>query len=142
MMELVPLALECAAFVSLLSLNSISAIYITIVFHLYSLFCHGCLHYENTSISFSYPNNYKFIVISRDTSSTLNRKYSITLSPTFLKDLSFHVSFHVIFGYMRCCDFSINNLQNTCLVTWLLTLNITFRVKYFIKKSSVLRERA
>ena len=42
----------------------------------------------------------------------------------------FHASFHVKFGYMRCCDFSINNPQNTCLVTWLLTWNITFWVKY------------
>ena len=57
----------------------------------------------------------------------------------FFKDVSFHVSFHVKSGYMGCFDFSINNLQNTCLVTWLLTQNITFRVKYFIKKSSVLR---
>ena len=38
------------------------------------------------------------------------------LSPDFFKDVSFHVSFHVKFGYMGCCDFSINNPQNTCLV--------------------------
>ena len=25
--------------------------------------------------------------------------------PIFLKDVSFHVSFHVMFGYMGCCDF-------------------------------------
>ena len=37
--------------------------------------------------------------------------------PDFFKDVSFHVSFHVKFGYMRFCDFSINNPQNTCLVT-------------------------
>ena len=42
---------------------------------------------------------------------------------------------------MGCCDFSINKPQNTCLVTWLLTYNITFRVKYFIKKSCVCRLR-
>ena len=35
---------------------------------------------------------------------------------------------------MGCCDFSINNPQNSCLVTWLLTWNITFWVKYSIKK--------
>ena len=35
----------------------------------------------------------------------------------FFKDVSFHVSFHDKFGYMVCCDFSINNPQNTCLVT-------------------------
>ena len=34
---------------------------------------------------------------------------------------------------MGCCDFSINNPQNSCLVTWLLTWNITFWVKYSIK---------
>ena len=28
-----------------------------------------------------------------------------------------NVSFHVKFVYMGCCDFSINNPQNTCLVT-------------------------
>ena len=56
-------------------------------------------------------------------------------SPNFLNDVSFHVSFHVKFGYMGCCDFSINNPQNTCLVTWLLTWNITFWVKYSVKKS-------
>ena len=50
-------------------------------------------------------------------------------SPNFFKDVSFHVSFHVKFGNMRCCDFSINNPQNSCLVTWLLTWNITFCVQ-------------
>ena len=34
----------------------------------------------------------------------------------FFKDVSFHVSSHVKFGYMGCCDFSINNPENTCLV--------------------------
>ena len=57
------------------------------------------------------------------------------LSTDFFKDVSFHVSFHVKFGNMRCCDFSINNPQNTCLVTWLLTWNIIVWVKYSIKKS-------
>ena len=38
-------------------------------------------------------------------------------TPDFFKDVSFHVSFHVKFGYMECCDFSTNNPQNTCLVT-------------------------
>ena len=56
-------------------------------------------------------------------------------SPDFFKGVSFHVLFHVKFGNMRCCDFSINNPQNSCLVTWLLTRNITFWVKYSIKKS-------
>ena len=56
-------------------------------------------------------------------------------SPDFFEDVSFHVSFHVKFGYMGCCDFSINNPQNTCMVTWLLTWNITFWVKYSVKKS-------
>ena len=37
----------------------------------------------------------------------LNSKY--IHSPDFFKDVSFHVSFHVKFGYMGCCDFSINN---------------------------------
>ena len=27
----------------------------------------------------------------------------------WIKDVSFHVSFHDKFGYMGCCDFSINN---------------------------------
>ena len=27
------------------------------------------------------------------------------------KDASFHVSFHVKFGNMRCCDFSIDKLK-------------------------------
>ena len=40
-----------------------------------------------------------------------------SLSPDFFKDVSFHVSFHVKFGNMGCCDFSINNPQNRCLVT-------------------------
>ena len=35
----------------------------------------------------------------------------------FFKDESFHVSFQVKFGYMGCCDFSINNPQNVCLDT-------------------------
>jgi hypothetical protein len=35
---------------------------------------------------------------------------------SFLLDVSFHVSFHVKFGYMGWCDFNINNSQNTCLV--------------------------
>ena len=39
------------------------------------------------------------------------------LSPDFFKDVSFHVSFHVKFGNMRCCYFSINNPQNSCLIT-------------------------
>ena len=38
-------------------------------------------------------------------------------SSDFFKDVSFHVSFHVKFCYSGCCDFSINNPQNTCLVT-------------------------
>ena len=37
---------------------------------------------------------------------------------------------------MGCCDFSINYPQNSCLVTWLLKWNITFWVKYSIKKLS------
>ena len=44
-------------------------------------------------------------------------------SSNFLKDVSFHVSFHFLFhvlfhvkfGYIGCCDFSINDPQNTCL---------------------------
>ena len=65
------------------------------------------------------------------------------VSPDFFKAVSFHVvywplecnhQFHVKFGNMRCCDFSINNPQNSCLVTWLLAWNITFWVKYSIKK--------
>ena len=59
------------------------------------------------------------------------------LSPDFFIDVSFHVSFYIKFGYMGCCDFSSNNLQNTCLVTCLLTWNVTFWVKYSIKKSGV-----
>ena len=45
------------------------------------------------------------------------RNFQNPLSPDFFKDVSFHVSFHAKFGYMGCCDFSINNPQNTCLVT-------------------------
>ena len=55
-------------------------------------------------------------------------------SPDFFKDVSFHVSSHVKFGNMGCFDFSINNPQNSCLVTWLLMWNVTFWVKYSIKK--------
>ena len=44
----------------------------------------------------------------------------------FFKDISFHVSFHVKFGYVGHCDFSINNPQNTCLVMWILTWNILY----------------
>ena len=44
-------------------------------------------------------------------------KHNAGLSTDLLEDVSFHVSFHVKFGYMGCCDFSINNPQNTCLVT-------------------------
>ena len=40
-----------------------------------------------------------------------------SLLPEFFKDVSFHVSFRVKFGNMRCCNFSINNSQNSCLVT-------------------------
>ena len=65
----------------------------------------------------------------------LKQTLSVQYSPNFLKDVSFHVSFHAKFGYMGCCDFSINNPQNTCLVTWLLTWNITFWVQCSIKKS-------
>ena len=45
--------------------------------------------------------------------------FNITLiyTPNFFKDESFNISFHVKFGYMGCCDFSINNPQNTSLVT-------------------------
>ena len=42
---------------------------------------------------------------------------SMKLTPNFFKDVSFHFSFHVKFRYMGCCDFSINNPQNTCFVT-------------------------
>ena len=52
----------------------------------------------------------------------------------------YHFMFHFMsslvqnwFGNMGCCDFSINNPQNTCLVTWLLTWNITFWVKYSLR---------
>ena len=38
---------------------------------------------------------------------------AIRRSPDFFKDVSFHVKF----DYMGCCDFSINNPENTCLVT-------------------------
>jgi hypothetical protein len=38
--------------------------------------------------------------------------------PNFLKIcISFHVSFHVKFVYMRYFDFSIDNPQKTCSVT-------------------------
>ena len=37
--------------------------------------------------------------------------------PNFFTDVSFHVSFHVKFGNMGCCDISINNPQNSGLVT-------------------------
>ena len=50
-------------------------------------------------------------------------------SSNFLKDVTihflFHVLFHVKFGYIGCFDFSIN--------MWLLIWNITFWVKYSIK---------
>ena len=61
-------------------------------------------------------------------------KLATIQSPNFFKGVSFHVSFHVKFGNMRCCDFNINNPQNSCLDTWLSTWNITFWVKYSIKK--------
>ena len=61
-------------------------------------------------------------------------------SPDFFKDVSFHVSFHVKFGNLRCCDFSINNPQNSCLVMWLLTWNIIFWVKYSIKNGWIYRK--
>ena len=51
-------------------------------------------------------------------------------APDSSKDVSFHVLFHVKFGHTGCCDFSINISQNPCSVTWLLTWNITFWVKY------------
>ena len=35
---------------------------------------------------------------------------------------------------MGCCDFSINNPQNICLITWHLTRYVIFWVKYSIKK--------
>ena len=54
-----------------------------------------------------------------------------------IKVVSFHVSFHVKFGNMGCCDFSINNPQNSYLVTLLLTWNITFWVKYSLRKLGV-----
>ena len=38
--------------------------------------------------------------------------------PIFFEDVSFHVSFYVKFGIMRCRDSSINNPKNSCLVTW------------------------
>ena len=53
----------------------------------------------------------------------------------FFKHISFHVSFYVKFGNTGCCDSSINNPPNSCLVTLLLMWNITFWVKYSIKKS-------
>ena len=43
--------------------------------------------------------------------------YSSTYSTDFFKDVAFHVSLHVKFGYIGCCDFSNNNPQNSCLVT-------------------------
>ena len=46
--------------------------------------------------------------------------------PDFLKDISFHVSFHVKFGYMGCCDFSINSPQKHMFGY------VTFNVKYYI----------
>ena len=58
----------------------------------------------------------------------------LSRSPNFFKDVSFHVSFHVKFGNMGWRDFRINNPQNSCLVMWLLTWNITFWVKYSIRK--------
>ena len=54
-------------------------------------------------------------------------------SPDFFKDVLFHVSFHVKFGNMGCCNFSIANPQNTCLVTQGGLLGyVTFNVKYYI----------
>ena len=57
---------------------------------------------------------------------TSHEKWKKRHSPDFFKDVSFHVSFHVNFGNMRCCDFGINNPQNSCLVTRLLMRSITF----------------
>ena len=37
-------------------------------------------------------------------------------SPNFFIDVSFHDLFHVKFGYLGCCDFSINNPQNLCFI--------------------------
>ena len=53
-----------------------------------------------------------YLVVER----VISHRFSIH-SPNFFKDVSFHVSFHVKFGNMGCCDFSIDNSQNTCLVT-------------------------
>ena len=42
---------------------------------------------------------------------------SIQINPLIsIKDVSFHVSFHVKFRYMGCCDFSIDNPENIFLV--------------------------
>ena len=50
-----------------------------------------------------------------DNSSTLADQFhqrEVTLTRFFS-----HVSFHAKFGNMRCCDFSVNNPKNSCLVT-------------------------
>ena len=65
----------------------------------------------------------KIVIKSTYKSSTVNfptgpnlPTYVSDSHPVFLKDVSFHVSFNVKFGYMGSCDFSITNPQNTCLV--------------------------
>ena len=56
----------------------------------------------------------------------------VSLKLVEVMSLEYKYNIHPI---ISCCDFSTNNSQNTCLVTWPLTWNITFWVKYSIKKS-------
>ena len=62
----------------------------------------------------------------------LKQTLSVQYSPDLLKDVSFDVSFHAKFGYMGCCDFSIDNLQNTCLDHWMTKyLSLRRRPEFF-----------
>ena len=100
---------------------------IILIFDLNSLWC-SRIWLGGPVITFTRPTRLLIcpFVMTIDLSS-FDIEYVTRLPPDFLK----YVSFHVKFGYMGFCDFSINN---TCLVTWLLTWNITFWVKYSIKK--------
>ena len=50
---------------------------------------------------------------------------NITGVKTWFFHVKFQVSFDFIFGSMGFCDFRTNNPQNSCLVEWLLTWNVT-----------------
>ena len=66
-------------------------------------------------------------------------EYEICIISCFISCF-FHVSFHVKFGYIGSCNFSINNLQNTCLVTRLLKWNMYYILSQIIYKKNRVKE--